>query len=63
MVDGNGQITAILDWERAGWYPEYWEFANIMKPSNDWDWMRWMDHTKPVEWDITGIAKARRVLF
>jgi hypothetical protein len=56
-------MTAILDWERAGWYPEYWEFANMMRPSNDWDWMRWMDHTKPVEWDITGIAKARRVLF
>jgi serine/threonine protein kinase len=63
LVDGNGQMTTILDWERAGWYPEYSEFANMMRPSNDWDWMRWMDHTKPVEWDITGIAKARRVLF
>lgn len=63
MVDAAGQITAILDWENAGWYPDYWEYANIMKPSVDEDWMKWMDLTKPQEWDITGILKARRVLF
>ncbi|KAJ5473555.1 kinase-like domain-containing protein [Penicillium sp. IBT 31633x] len=25
LVDENGRITAILDWELGGWYPEYWE--------------------------------------
>lgn len=23
----NGKITGIVDWENAGWFPEYWEFA------------------------------------
>ena len=22
-----GRVTAIIDWEMAGWYPDYWEFA------------------------------------
>lgn len=63
MVNNAGQITGIIDWENAGWYPDYWEYANMLKPSKDEDWMRWMDRTKPVAWDITGINKARRVLF
>jgi aminoglycoside phosphotransferase (APT) family kinase protein len=21
----DGRVAAILDWEMAGWYPEYWE--------------------------------------
>ncbi|ATY62322.1 kinase-like domain [Cordyceps militaris] len=25
----NGRITAIIDWECAGWYPEYWEYTKI----------------------------------
>lgn len=24
----DGKITGILDWESAGWYPDYWEFAS-----------------------------------
>lgn len=63
MVDISGRITGVLDWENAGWFPEYWEYANIQKPSRDEDWMAWMARTKPVEWDITGIMLARRVLF
>ena len=63
MVDDSGRITGVLDWELAGWYPDYWEYANIMKPSKDRDWMKRMDQTKPCAWDITGIAMARRVLF
>lgn len=58
-----GRITGIIDWETAGWYPDYWEYANIMKPSKDRDWMSWMDRTKPEQWDINGIVKARKVLF
>ncbi|RWA08939.1 hypothetical protein EKO27_g6170 [Xylaria grammica] len=63
MVNDSASITGLIDWENSGWYPEYWEFANIQKPSADFDWMRWMDRTKPEVWDITGIKKARRVLF
>ncbi|GAB0138476.1 hypothetical protein EsDP_00006711 [Epichloe bromicola] len=37
MVDKSGQILGLLDWEMAGWYPEYWEYANIMSPSRDHD--------------------------
>ena len=63
MVDGRGRITGIIDWEHAGWYPDYWEYANIRKPSMDDDWQDWMDKTAPQKWDLSGITAARRVLF
>ncbi|XWX01577.1 hypothetical protein V2A60_009605 [Cordyceps javanica] len=25
----NGRITGIIDWECAGWYPEYWEYTKM----------------------------------
>lgn len=63
IMVSQGCITGIIDWEDSGWFPDYWEFANIMKPSRDRDWMKWMEKTKPKEWDISGIVKARKVLF
>ncbi|CAF9924965.1 MAG: hypothetical protein ALECFALPRED_002876 [Alectoria fallacina] len=27
----NGRITAVLDWELAGWYPEYWEYVKMIQ--------------------------------
>ncbi|KAI0539766.1 kinase-like domain-containing protein [Xylaria digitata] len=63
MVNDSASITGAIDREISGWHPDYWEFANIQKPSADWDWMKWMDHTKPEAWDITGIEKTRRLLF
>jgi len=30
MVD-KGHIVGILDWQEAGWYPEYWEYINMMQ--------------------------------
>lgn len=62
MVD-QGRITGVIDWETAGWFPDYWEYANMMKPSGDEDWMWWMDNSKPTQWDIVGLVKARKVLF
>ncbi|KAF1848977.1 uncharacterized protein K460DRAFT_330479 [Cucurbitaria berberidis CBS 394.84] len=59
-------LIGIVDWELAGWYPKYWEYANIMKPSEDIDWQRWMERTAPKPcdiWDISGIKAARRVVF
>ncbi|PLB48316.1 hypothetical protein P170DRAFT_437984 [Aspergillus steynii IBT 23096] len=38
LVDG-GRVTAILDWEDSGWYPEYWEHIKALaqlKPMPDW---------------------------
>ncbi len=27
----NGRITAVLDWELAGWYPEHWEYVKMIQ--------------------------------
>jgi len=35
----NGHVSAILDWEAAGWLPEYWEFTTawrFMRPGSWW---------------------------
>ncbi|EGD97970.1 hypothetical protein TMEN_4341 [Trichophyton mentagrophytes] len=29
IVDDTGHINAIVDWERAGWYPEYWDIVRM----------------------------------
>lgn len=31
LVGENGQVTAILDWEYAGWYPEHWEYIKALR--------------------------------
>jgi len=40
LVDENGRVSAVLDWENAGWYPEYWEYTQmhfaIPKGMEDW---------------------------
>ncbi|PYI25818.1 kinase-like protein [Aspergillus indologenus CBS 114.80] len=62
MVDANNRITGILDWEHAGWYPEYWEYAQILRSAAWGDWSDWMDRTAPRRWDLRGIEAARLVL-
>ena len=35
----DGHVTAIVDWEYAGWYPKYWEYIQALrqlKPVPDW---------------------------
>ncbi|KAF4221952.1 hypothetical protein CNMCM5878_007504 [Aspergillus fumigatiaffinis] len=63
MVDEENRVTGILDWEWAGWYPDYWEYAQIMRPAFEGDFKVWMDRTAPQRWDISGINASRRVLF
>ncbi|KAB8253500.1 kinase-like domain-containing protein [Aspergillus pseudonomiae] len=31
LVDDHGHLSGFLDWESAGWYPEYWEFTTAMR--------------------------------
>lgn len=64
MVDERNFITGILDWGTAGWYPDYWEYAQISRPSIKCrDWPGLMERTAPRTWDLTGIHAARIILF
>lgn len=39
IIIRNSQIIALLDWEYAGWYPEYWEYVKfLMNPSGCKGW-------------------------
>ncbi|MCJ1467030.1 hypothetical protein MMC07_005652 [Pseudocyphellaria aurata] len=31
LFDDDYRLSGILDWEDAGWYPEYWEFTTAMR--------------------------------
>ncbi len=39
------KITGIIDWEDAGWYPEYWEYVKFFQRSSseDGDWRCYAD--------------------
>ena len=63
MVDDENKITGILDWEYAGWYPDYWEYAQIMRPAFYGSFQDLMDKTAPQRWDLKGINASRKVLF
>ena len=41
-------LTGIIDWEIAGWYPQYWEYANLLntlRESFDKDLKELLHHT------------------
>ncbi|KAI6767716.1 hypothetical protein HG530_005725 [Fusarium avenaceum] len=44
IIVRNGRVAAIIDWEFAGWYPEYWEFTkanyNPFPGEGWWDYLR-----------------------
>ncbi|TLD22444.1 hypothetical protein PspLS_08165 [Pyricularia sp. CBS 133598] len=44
IIIRDGRVAAIIDWETAGWYPEYWEYY--------WA-IRGLD-TRPGDWDTLG---------
>jgi len=46
LVDDNGRVTAILSWESAGWYPEYWEYTQMhfATPEAMGDWLGMMEN-------------------
>ena len=38
LVTYDGHLSAILDWEAAGWYPEYWESTTAWRFSEPGSW-------------------------
>ncbi|KAL1844424.1 hypothetical protein VTK73DRAFT_2575 [Phialemonium thermophilum] len=40
IIVRDARIVAVIDWEMAGWYPEYWEYALMIRAFTsvgDWD--------------------------
>lgn len=38
LVGDDGHLSGFLDWESAGWYPEYWDFTTAMRFGRDSWW-------------------------
>ncbi|KAK5175653.1 uncharacterized protein LTR77_000792 [Saxophila tyrrhenica] len=44
IIVENGTIKALLDWEFAGWYPEYWEYVKFFERGTSCkDWKSFAD--------------------
>lgn len=47
------RIAGIIDWEQAGWYPEYWEYCKLhfgVAENHEWLTAGWPDKvTEPFE--------------
>lgn len=38
IIVRDGRIVALLDWEYAAWYPEYWDYVFTLRGMDDLDW-------------------------
>ncbi|EXJ54913.1 uncharacterized protein A1O5_12824 [Cladophialophora psammophila CBS 110553] len=49
LVDDAGRICALIGWESAGWYPEYWEYTQMchLTPKTMGDWLEAMRRVMP----------------
>ncbi|KAJ2906786.1 hypothetical protein MKZ38_010777 [Zalerion maritima] len=49
IIVREGRIVALLDWEYAGWYPEYWEYVKFLNRFCRYkDWREYADDIFPV---------------
>jgi aminoglycoside phosphotransferase (APT) family kinase protein len=42
----NGRLSGFVDWEFAGWYPEYWEYSKACYLA--YGWQLWLETMKKV---------------
>lgn len=65
IIVRDGHVAAILDWELAGWYPEYWEFAKAFYIENfTTDWATYvLDILKPYYGELAMHSKLSSVLW
>lgn len=41
----NGKVSAIVDWQFGGWYPEYWEYTKAHYARSDWsEWYNGLEN-------------------
>lgn len=63
MVDAWGRLVGLVDWENAGWYPEYWELTAFRTtiPQKRWESVR--SHIFPYAGDFEYEADVERRLW
>lgn len=63
MASPDGRVTSLLDFEYAGFMPDYWEDMGMFMEIWDWDsdWANTMLRTKPADWDFEAARTACRV--
>lgn len=58
LIDKDGHLSGFLDWESAGWLPEYWDFTTAMRfGKNAWwyqvaEWMGGRQYAKELDCDL-----------
>ncbi|CAK7266953.1 hypothetical protein SEPCBS57363_002354 [Sporothrix epigloea] len=62
------KVTGIIDWEAAGWYPAYWEYASAMaRAQSEHDWPERLDtilEPYPLECSIfVALLKNMQLIF
>lgn len=68
MATADGRVTSLLDFEYAGFLPDYWEDVGMFLEIFEWDqdWADTMMKTKPIDWNFEAARAvcrvARRVL-
>ncbi|CAI7644873.1 unnamed protein product [Penicillium glandicola] len=51
LVEG-GRVTAILDWEYAGWYPAHWEYCQALRQLRPmFDWPEYLSRILPPKFE------------
>lgn len=59
IMVNEGRVTAILDWENAGWYPEYWEYERTYRNWNDVPgWMDYIEIFLPLKYSKEIVASS-----
>lgn len=60
LVSGNAgdlKVSGVIDWEQAGWYPEFWEYCKMhlgMLWSHDWRASGWIERAaRPYASELT----------
>ena len=52
IIIQGGRITGLIDWEYAGWYPEYWDFVKFFERSTDHkDWRNHAQYIFPQQYE------------
>jgi aminoglycoside phosphotransferase (APT) family kinase protein len=51
LVDETGHVTAVLDWEMAGWFPAYWDIGKVLVdlPESMPDYRFYLHHIVPLK--------------